>query len=97
LAQPASSDSNGSREISERENAFDNTMCWTNSSPDLNDAYRKLLDAMFYYVTDRSDTQLQAMSLIAAKALDRHELSFVEGLDEALKRPTGWEKTPEAS
>jgi hypothetical protein len=74
------------------DDAYENVMRWTNSSEDFNDAYKQVLDAMLCYVVERSDTHLQAMSSIAAAVLERHNLPLLDGLDDALKKPTRWEK-----
>jgi hypothetical protein len=77
------------------EDSIGNTMRWANSLPDFLDAYNQLGVAMLHYVAGHSDTQLQAMSSIAAAVLDRHKASLIDGLDEALQKPTRYDKMRE--
>ena len=64
------------------DNPVEDITRWTNSARDFNDAQLQVLEAMLYYVADRSEVQLQAMSTIAAAVLERHKLALVDGLDE---------------
>jgi hypothetical protein len=64
--------------------AFEKISLWTSSAADLTAARHQILEALLCYVADNSPVQLQAMSSVAAAALERHKLPLVGSLTDVL-------------